>query len=1194
MKATTVLALALALFTLGTLTGAQTIVCDGHSCAGSGVVSYDGQLRDYVYRVTGGAVAPALDSVFIGTHDADLTHYSSICMPTGWAYEILPISRPDYSNPINHSVAAPAPDGTCPYTFLFRNVSGAALSPTTPTDFGFDYYGYPHTVDWMVAANPPVSANWSSGVGTGAGPVHGPRCDTLCEFGFPLPLHSLAGRKDNFATTDGSEPSSPTPALLAYMQTISGGADPHFDSPQNDRCFGHSFTGLAVPGCVIGARLCFRITAISEGNNDFINIREDATTPVWGPQIRFLKAWHTGNPADTFWTVGDTLEVCLDLANMPLIKRGTTYYWPTNILATLQDGDMDFLMSDDTKIDYLELFLDVCSDTCWATGDVNGDGTPLTLADLSALIDFVNNRVLPNGPLYQCDLNGDDHVDQLDIDIYTCYFQQGLSCFPVYPVPTDCDPDTIVGACCLIDTCYQLAEVNCLAHGGMFTANGQTCAPELCYGSISGTKYYDDNRNGEQDIGEGGLEGWNIILQGPVNKTTTTDANGNYSFTDLPPGPYSVNELMRPGWMPIFPQSGYGFSLLPGGDATKIDFGNWTCDTLDNRCCIGPAQGMLAWWPLDETGPSTTWDIASSRNGYQMPNIYGFGPGKVSGAYHFKWSSSSGVVRVHDDPFVDIGTGDFTIDAWIKPEHLGVNCGPHFLFSPCLEPIVDNREQWTTDGVCLFLLANTDKTAAHLGFIMNSQSVPLSYTTLSPVVALDVWQHVTVTVTRGKDKTPVGILYLNGVPVGAFTPIPGPLYTFGNDYIPGPNLDIGHSTWGRGYYTSCTCHQRTFDGWIDEVEVFNRALSPEEVYGIFHEDSVGKCEDYCHLPQSLALCRDTRKVTATLTICNQSSLATTYDWKLYGLCCLGSNAYLGIMTFNPDFGNSLLIEPWQCREVDIEITVPADFMPGHLGCYGVEVTNRRSGAIFGCQGSVLGINDWCPQIRNDSAITLASIFKGDSIDLKFTVVNTDDTDGVLNYEIGVRPNCSCDSSGSVLISLNGLPTGTDVTGSAMVPLGDSSVISVNAKLVDFAPFNVQEIVLSSDWDHDGTVEPGASTGLRPVTFPDCNDNGIDDAIDISSGFSSDSNSNAFPDECETFGYISHCPFSGDANADSAVNIGDAVYIINYVFRGGPAPQIIAQADPNGDCKVNVGDAVYLVNYIFRSGPAPICNEDCVW
>jgi hypothetical protein len=61
---------------------------------------------------------------------------------------------------------------------------------------------------------------------------------------------------------------------------------------------------------------------------------------------------------------------------------------------------------------------------------------------------------------------------------------------------------------------------------------------------------------------------------------------------------------------------------------------------------------------------------------------------------------------------------------------------------------------------------------------------------------------------------------------------------------------------------------------------------------------------------------------------------------------------------------------------------------------------------------------------------------------------------------------------------------------------------------------------------------------------------------------------------------------GDADANGFVNISDAVYLINYIFAGGPAPcpEVAGDADCNGF--VNISDAVYLINYIFGGGPEP--------
>ncbi len=61
---------------------------------------------------------------------------------------------------------------------------------------------------------------------------------------------------------------------------------------------------------------------------------------------------------------------------------------------------------------------------------------------------------------------------------------------------------------------------------------------------------------------------------------------------------------------------------------------------------------------------------------------------------------------------------------------------------------------------------------------------------------------------------------------------------------------------------------------------------------------------------------------------------------------------------------------------------------------------------------------------------------------------------------------------------------------------------------------------------------------------------------------------------------------GDANGSGAVSISDVVFLINYIFSGGPAPNPLAAADANCSGGVNISDAVYLINYIFSGGAAP--------
>ncbi len=63
---------------------------------------------------------------------------------------------------------------------------------------------------------------------------------------------------------------------------------------------------------------------------------------------------------------------------------------------------------------------------------------------------------------------------------------------------------------------------------------------------------------------------------------------------------------------------------------------------------------------------------------------------------------------------------------------------------------------------------------------------------------------------------------------------------------------------------------------------------------------------------------------------------------------------------------------------------------------------------------------------------------------------------------------------------------------------------------------------------------------------------------------------------------------GDATGDGKVDIGDVVYLINYLYKNGSAPNPLAAGDATCDGKVDVGDIVYLINYLFKNGPPPPC------
>jgi hypothetical protein len=63
---------------------------------------------------------------------------------------------------------------------------------------------------------------------------------------------------------------------------------------------------------------------------------------------------------------------------------------------------------------------------------------------------------------------------------------------------------------------------------------------------------------------------------------------------------------------------------------------------------------------------------------------------------------------------------------------------------------------------------------------------------------------------------------------------------------------------------------------------------------------------------------------------------------------------------------------------------------------------------------------------------------------------------------------------------------------------------------------------------------------------------------------------------------------GDANSDGLIAAGDIVYLLNYLYRGGPAPCPLEAGDANCSGAVEAGDIVYLLNYLYRGGDPPSC------
>lgn len=119
---------------------------------------------------------------------------------------------------------------------------------------------------------------------------------------------------------------------------------------------------------------------------------------------------------------------------------------------------------------------------------------------------------------------------------------------------------------------------------------------------------------------------------------------------------------------------------------------------------------------------------------------------------------------------------------------------------------------------------------------------------------------------------------------------------------------------------------------------------------------------------------------------------------------------------------------------------------------------------------------------------------------------------------------------------------------------------------------------SDDLDPALTAAGLLADAVFPDTDGDCITDALDNCPETYNPDQSDVDEDNIGDVCE---YI-----CGDANGDDNTDVGDAVYIINHVFKSGPAPDPIEACDSNCDIDCNVGDAVYLINHVFKGGPGP--------
>jgi len=213
-------------------------------------------------------------------------------------------------------------------------------------------------------------------------------------------------------------------------------------------------------------------------------------------------------------------------------------------------------------------------------------------------------------------------------------------------------------------------------------------------------------------------------------------------------------------------------------------------------------RGLVGYWSFDEGIGQTAYDASNYSNDGTLGSTSGVDTNDPKWTSNFESQTSnsgpSGTALDFDgtDDYVDCGndvslniTDAITIAAWIKP---ATTSGVHFIMS--------KRNAWNINNIELY--ENGDGVIFIIHDGSNNDDIAVA-----SVLTADTWSHIVATFDRSYMR-----IYVDGVEEGTPEARPEAILTNADSLIIG-----AHKTGQR------------FNGAIDEVRIYNRALSADEI-----------------------------------------------------------------------------------------------------------------------------------------------------------------------------------------------------------------------------------------------------------------------------------------------------------------------------------------------------------------------------
>ncbi|HET6262398.1 MAG TPA: LamG-like jellyroll fold domain-containing protein, partial [Chloroflexia bacterium] len=238
-------------------------------------------------------------------------------------------------------------------------------------------------------------------------------------------------------------------------------------------------------------------------------------------------------------------------------------------------------------------------------------------------------------------------------------------------------------------------------------------------------------------------------------------------------------------------------SIYNAGSAGK-------CKTATPSACVAPPSGMVAWYP----GDNNSEDLVGDNDG-TLPDTTPFTGGKVAQALSF--DGVDDYVLVPDHPSLDLPTA-VSVDVWMR-----ATSGSGF------QGLVSKFEHYTHPAHDDAYNLSIENGTIRWQIVANGRDFQLN----TPVLPIFDGEYHLLAGTYDSTAQRM-VIYVDGVEMaaqaayGTISDVNTPLY-----------LGAAKTYGANNHY---------FNGQLDEVEIFDRALTAAQILSIYNAGSAGKCK----------------------------------------------------------------------------------------------------------------------------------------------------------------------------------------------------------------------------------------------------------------------------------------------------------------------------------------------------------------